>query len=233
MRLHLDLRAGSWSGRGWRKTQRQRAVRRFGSTARLTDASRDARGAHLLDVLVQDVRYAARGFRHNPGFAIVVVLTLGLGLGVNAAVFSLLDRLFAAAPAGVVDPGTVRRLYLTSTWLPGTKPTTRDRFNYPELRVMREVAGSGVAFASYVADSARYGDGDAAKYIRVHYTDAVYWPLLACAPRSEGPTIPRRRASRRRRTRVVGDHPGGELGSRATSSAGRSRSAAGRRRSSA
>lgn len=179
MRLHLDLRARQLERSGLEQAAaRHEATRRFGSTARLTDASRDARGAHLLDVLVQDVRYAARGFRHSPGFAIVVVITLGLGLGVNAAVFSLLDRLFAATPAGVVNPGTIRRVYLTSTWLPGTKPNTRDRFNYPELRVMRDVAGSGVAFASYVADSARYGDGDAAQYIRVHYTDAVYWSLL-------------------------------------------------------
>ena len=55
----------------------------------------------LLDVARQDMSYAIRGLRRHPGFTAVIVLTLSLGLGVNAAVFSVVSRLFADAPAGV------------------------------------------------------------------------------------------------------------------------------------
>jgi hypothetical protein len=69
--------------------------------------------ARLVDVVRQDISYAVRGLRRHPGFTAVVVLTLSLGLGVNAAVFSLVSRLFADAPALVREPARVRRLYLS------------------------------------------------------------------------------------------------------------------------
>ena len=58
----------------------------------------------------QDAGYALRGLKRSPGFTAAVVLTLGLGIGVNAAMFSLLDRLFLDVPHGVAHPEQVRRL---------------------------------------------------------------------------------------------------------------------------
>src|SRR5438477_2971533 len=50
-----------------------------------------------MDGWIRDVRLAARAMRRNPGFAIVVVLTLGLGIGANAAIFSLMDQVLLRA----------------------------------------------------------------------------------------------------------------------------------------
>jgi predicted permease len=47
--------------------------------------------------VLRDLKYAARGFRNNPGFAAVVILTLGLGIGSNAAIFSLMDQVLVRA----------------------------------------------------------------------------------------------------------------------------------------
>lgn len=59
----------------------------------------------------QDMRYVVRSLRRSPGFVMMVSLTLALGLGANAAVFSVLDRLFLQAPPGIIHPDQVRRLH--------------------------------------------------------------------------------------------------------------------------
>src|SRR3970282_1239648 len=65
--------------------------------------------------LQQDTRYAVRGLRLRPGFSAMVVVTLALGIGANATMFGILDRLLLRAPAHIVDvdrvvPVHIRRL---------------------------------------------------------------------------------------------------------------------------
>ena len=65
--------------------------------------------------LLRDLRYAARGLWRTPGFTLGVVLTLALGIGVNATMFGVVDTLFLKPPAGVRDPGRVVRVYVRRT----------------------------------------------------------------------------------------------------------------------
>ena len=65
----------------------------------------------IIDNLLHDLKYAIRGLRTKPGFAIAVIATLGLGIGANAAMFGIVDRLLFRPPALMKDPATVHRLY--------------------------------------------------------------------------------------------------------------------------
>lgn len=88
--------------------------------------------ANFFDVFRQDLASAARTLVRSPGFTVAIILTLGLGIGANAAVFTVLDRLFFQTPPGVVDGGSIRRLYVHR--YPKDSPNLPDGLLYPNLR---------------------------------------------------------------------------------------------------
>jgi predicted permease len=71
--------------------------------------------SRISEVFLGDVRHALRGLARAPGFSAAVILTLGLGLGANAAMFGVIDRLMLRPFAGMRDPAQVHRVYLQTT----------------------------------------------------------------------------------------------------------------------
>ena len=119
LRLHLELRAEELIADGMAPgAARAEALRRFGDPAAIQRALHQIdRGAEhathraeRLDSLLGDLRHTLRGLRRNPGFAIGTALTLGLGIGLNTAIFSVYDGVILR-PFPFAEPDRVVRLW--------------------------------------------------------------------------------------------------------------------------
>ena len=92
LQFHLERETERLEAAGMRPdAARQQALRTFGGVEPTKEACRDARGTALLDNLVRDIRYASRSFLRAPLVALTIVMTVGLGLGLVAVVFTILN----------------------------------------------------------------------------------------------------------------------------------------------
>src|SRR5438046_7369542 len=99
-----------------------------------------------MDALLADLRYALRILARSPGLTLAAVLTLGLGIGANTAMFGVVDRLFFRPPAHVADPDRVVRINVTTRERYGTFTTVIG--TYPRYADFRDHARSLAAVAA-------------------------------------------------------------------------------------
>jgi predicted permease len=94
LRFHIDREAEKYERQGMRHEAALRRARlEFGGVEQIKEGSRDVRGTARLESIVRDLRYAIRSLKSRPAFTLTVVATLALGIGANAAIFTLVDAL--------------------------------------------------------------------------------------------------------------------------------------------
>jgi putative ABC transport system permease protein len=144
---HIAHRADDLVRRGLSRNAAERAARiEFGSIEGYKDAARDARGLAFYDEARSNIVFAWRGIRHRPLQAIIIVVTLTLGIGISAGVFATLDVIAFRARVDA-NPATFARVfsaYGTDSTPPGFPAASRlsDYLAYRDrLRSLRVIAG--------------------------------------------------------------------------------------------
>ncbi len=187
---HLAEETDQLMAEGWsREEARREAERRFGGVARqrrrLVATGRRgramSRGAEWGEAVWAGVRQALRGIRRSPGFAAGVVLTLGLGIGVNSAMFGLIDRLLLRPPEHVARPEQVRRIYREGEWL-GTYTTTAS-LTYPDIQDLRTIPQFAAAGGYSGVRRVTLGAGEGASQVRAVLVTPDFFTTLGVEPR--------------------------------------------------
>jgi predicted permease len=149
LRFHIDMEAAKNVRAGLSPREaRRRALVAFGGLERHREALREGRRAPLIESLLADVRFALRAVRRSPGFAIVAVVTMALGVGATTATFSIANALLFRPPPApdvsrVVSVQEIR-LVNTSSGVEGVR-IPWERFRAYE-EATRETFGSLAAF---------------------------------------------------------------------------------------
>lgn len=131
-----------------------------------------------MQVLLQDIRYGVRQLRKSPGFAVVAVLTLALGIGVNTTIFSFVNALLFRPPSGV--EATNR---LVSVW--NRMPNGHEmEFSYPDYIYFRDHNQAFSSLIAYSSDPERasWAQSGQSRLIGVRLVSGDYFPALGIKP---------------------------------------------------
>ncbi len=134
----------------------------------------------MRDELTQNVRLAFRGILRAPGFAAAVIITLALGIGANAAMFGVVDRLMFRPYAYLRDPSTVNRVYFQNF----NRGTQRTFWNSEYTRYL-DVQRSTTSFSEYAGFAhtvAAIGTGEASREYPIAMVSGSFWNFFDAKP---------------------------------------------------
>jgi len=134
----------------------------------------------IFDRLRHDLRYAVRGLRTTPGFAIAVVTTIALGIGANSAMFGIVDRLLFRPPAYVQDPETAHIVYLFSTFRGEERP--RSVGQYARYTDLTKWTTSFSRSAGYSLRQLAVGVGENSREMQIGVVSASFFGFFDAPP---------------------------------------------------
>jgi predicted permease len=162
---------------------RRNANLKFGGLEQLKEECRDVRRTRWLETVVQDVRFALRLLRRSPGFSLVAVACLALGIGANSAIFSVMDALMLRLlpvehPEQLMLFGEGHAVGVNDDF-PRNSPDLFSQPFYRAIRVKNDVFSDVAAVESMPADvHARFNGVSSAEPLKVRLVSPNYFALL-------------------------------------------------------
>jgi predicted permease len=174
LRFHRDRLIEDYLGQGVsRREAERRAFLEFGNVPQIEEAVRDVRG-RWLDDLATDLRYAMRTLRRAPGFTTVAVLSFALGIGANAAIFTLINAVMLRT-LPVREPHRLVQITRLLDGRPGV-------VSFPLFEQFRDnVKSISGAFAQVIASQAVVIDGEE-ELVSTDLVSGGYYGVLGLEP---------------------------------------------------
>jgi putative ABC transport system permease protein len=180
---HIERETEKLISQGIPRPEAERRARlAFGSVERIKDETRDSHGTMAIEGMIQDLRYAARGLRARPSFTLGILLTLGLGIGANAAMFGVIDRVLVRPPAMMRDASHVHRLYRQTAEVGEPGPRYDRNFAFATYLDLKRDLTDFSDVAAFQTITAAVGDGEQTREMRVTVASANYFTFFDARP---------------------------------------------------
>jgi predicted permease len=171
------------------QTARAEAMRRFGDEESyrraLTriDGGRVRKGerSEIMEILRGNLSFAVRAVRRSPAFALAIVVILALGIGANAVMFGVVDRLLLSPPQHVVDADAVRHIYVDREIFNGERRASRT-LTYADYTDLQSVGAFSRVAAYTISQPVTAGRGAEAERVRMSMASASLFSLLGVVP---------------------------------------------------
>ena len=172
--FHIAERADALEGQGMERGEAERQARiHFGHRAGVREEARDIGIVAWLETSANDLRYALRGLKANPGFTLTVVASLALGIGANTAIFSLINAvLLKSLP--VAEPGQLMQVTMGEDH--------GDVFTNPIWEALRRDQRVFSGLFAFGNESFNLADGGEAHRVDGNYVGADFFSTLGLAP---------------------------------------------------
>ena len=157
------------------------AQRQLGNLTYYKEETRRAAGLGLLDDLESDVRFALRSFRRSPGFSIVSVVTLAVGIGANTAIFSAVDALLLR-PLPFPEPERLMVVNITAPERPDRPASDNIGWSYPKFELMRGIQTAFTDVSAFMGTQFTVRGANDAVRESGEFIDARYLTTLGIVP---------------------------------------------------
>ncbi|MEP6690899.1 MAG: ABC transporter permease [Gemmatimonadaceae bacterium] len=182
LRFHVDMESARNRLAGMTEVEARRSgLVALGGIERTKEEVRDARGTRLLEDCVSDFGYTLRALRRSPGFALVAILTLAIGIGGTTAVFSAVDAVLLQ-PLPYQQPGQLVRLYTNYGKGAPDEHGFVTPVHFVEYRARASAFASMAAILTYNETGADIGTGADVRRIRLLPVSADYFDVIRVRP---------------------------------------------------
>ncbi|HET9408958.1 MAG TPA: ABC transporter permease [Candidatus Sulfotelmatobacter sp.] len=182
MDFHIEQRAADNVSKGMAPQHaRQQAERRFGSATQLRDEGYEVRGLPMIETFWQDLKFGVRLLRRAPGFSLLALLCLTVGIGANAAVWSWVEGILLRPYPAVAHQERMMAIAGTVNGVPGAVGST-EPLSWPDFQ---DFAANCRLFDSFVVSritGATIGVGERAEQVTGSIVSSNYFTALGVTP---------------------------------------------------